>query len=122
MYWEQPGWSILADHLTVVRPPNPLFTSVDRIHFTGTEDLGKLKEGKVEETIIRKKCTWESLEAYLRTLSSVHTWVREHPEDSEAEGGDIVTRFLKVLKDGVGEGVEELVAEWPLTLILAKKA
>jgi len=62
------------------------------------------------------------MEGYFRTWSSVHAYTSEHPEDMKSEDGDLVKRFLNVLKEGAGEGVQELDVEWPLTLILAKKA
>ncbi|KDQ08728.1 hypothetical protein BOTBODRAFT_37728, partial [Botryobasidium botryosum FD-172 SS1] len=136
-YWEQPGRSIVEAHLTAVRPPPSLFASQERIHFAGAHDLGnagKEVDGdriRVEEAILSKRFTWESMEGYLRTWSSFHAYVQAHPtpsadanaqENSDSEGGDAVTRFLDVLKKGTGEGVQELELEWPLTLVLAKKA
>lgn len=57
----------------------------------------------------------------------MYTFQRAHPEDAQREDGDIVTRFVKRVKDQVREDTgaepgDEVQVEWPIALILAKKA
>lgn len=71
--------------------------------------------------------------AYFRTFSSLHTFHEKHPEDLDNPRGDIAVRFWNNLKRVVAEedekrdsevpgNEEEIDVEWPLALILAKRA
>jgi hypothetical protein len=80
--------------------------------------------------ILRKTLTWEGVEAYWRTWSSLHSYQEKHPEDKTAVGGDIVTRFLDHAKAVVkssraqrnaDENPELIDVEWPLALLIVRK-
>lgn len=73
--------------------------------------------------------TWHDLYEYFRTASALHTFLEQHPEDKVRPEGDIAMRFWKSLlsdasaQDGVAvQAEEEVEVEWPLALILVKKA
>ncbi len=67
---------------------------------------------------------------YFRTWSPLHTYHEKHPEDLGRADGDIATRFWRRLKEEVArvEGreiprdEERVDIEWPLALILARRA
>ena len=68
---------------------------------------------------------------YFRTWSPLHTFHEKYPEDLGRPEGDIATRFWRRLKEEVArvEGREEaprdedvVDIEWPLALMLARKA
>jgi len=87
---------------------------------------------------MRKKTTWDDLQAYLRTFSSWYTYCEQNPTDSgkftglsrrppSGEGGDVVERFWWKLKERVaeengGHEGEEIEVEWPLAMLLFKRA
>ena len=69
--------------------------------------------------------TYENLENYLRSFSALHTFQEQNPEDAKNPEGDVAKRFLKVLKKGIeeeGGKPDELIIEWPMTVILAKRS
>lgn len=69
--------------------------------------------------------TSDNFEAYLRSFSALHTFQQSHPDDAMNPEGDITKRFLQRLRKGIeGEGgnPEEIVVEWPVTGILAKRS
>ena len=74
--------------------------------------------------------SWEELLGYFRTWSPLHTFHEKHPEDLKREDGDIAVRFWRKLKEEVAraEGKEvpkdedPIDIEWPLALILARRA
>ncbi|KAJ2956659.1 hypothetical protein NUW54_g14651 [Trametes sanguinea] len=81
--------------------------------------------------ILRKRLTWEELLGYFRTWSPLHTFHEKYPEDLQREDGDIAVRFWRKLKEEVArsEGKETVPndedtidIEWPLALLLARKA
>ncbi|KAH9940655.1 S-adenosyl-L-methionine-dependent methyltransferase [Amylocystis lapponica] len=122
-YWQQPGRSILDNHLQAIPDaPHPTFSACERVYFTGGHHPG-LPEP--QQVIMRKTTTWTGLMDYLRTCSALHTFHERNPED-----GDIALRFWRRLKEEVaaGEGravpgdEEEVEAEWPMALILATRA
>ena len=75
---------------------------------------------------MRKKMSWDDLMSYLRTFSALHTFHEKYPDDLRRSDGDIAVRFLNRLRDEVasqkGEAGEEIDVEWPLALILARRA
>lgn len=88
--------------------------------------------------MMRKRCSWESLQAYLRTFSSLHTYHEAHPEDKDQftglphrptsgeKRGDIVERFWWSLKEHVarendGHERDEIEIVWPVAMLLFKK-
>lgn len=85
-----------------------------------------LPASQLRPVILRKRCTWPEFDAYLRSFSSFHTFQGKYPEDAAREDGDIVTRFIRKLKEGmseldVGRHAEEFEIEWPLALVLTKR-
>ena len=78
---------------------------------------------------MRKRMTWHDVYEYFRTASALHTFLEQHPEDGMRPEGDIGMRFWRSLLSGaaVQDGVavqpeDEVEVEWPLALILVKKA
>lgn len=70
--------------------------------------------------------TWDDLQQYFRTWSSLHTYHERYPEDLKNPEGDISVRFWKSLKDGVereGKVIDKnhVEIEWPLALLLVKR-
>ncbi|CDW97082.1 hypothetical protein [Sporisorium scitamineum] len=84
-------------------------------------------EGKHEETTMDKYLNWDQLASYLRTWSATHTYLTQHPDDKEKNGGkDVVDRFLQQLREEVkrangGKEVEQLHLRWPLCFVMIKK-
>lgn len=65
--------------------------------------------------------TWDDLLSYFQTWSSLHTYRERYPEDRQNPEGDISVRFWNQLK-GDAKKDDEIVVEWPVAMILAKKA
>ncbi|KAI0659100.1 S-adenosyl-L-methionine-dependent methyltransferase [Cubamyces menziesii] len=130
-YWERPGRTILDEHLVAVPDPREVlpdkFSEFERVFFTGSHypDLPNARP-----VILRKRMSWEELLGYFRTWSPLHTFHEKHPEDLKREDGDIAVRFWRKLKEEVAraEGKEvpkdedPIDIEWPLALILARRA
>jgi trans-aconitate 3-methyltransferase len=138
-YFERPGRSILEDHLQKVRfPVEPAWdgSSGLRVYYVGDHysttgpnpDIRLTPGGKdeVHETIFRKEMSFEDLDNYLRTWSALHTFHTKHPEDRDHVDGDIVTRLINRLKEGMAEDLKSVPGkfdvEWPIALIMIKKA
>jgi hypothetical protein len=69
--------------------------------------------------------TWDGLLAFLRTQSPLHAYHQKYPEDCDRPEGDIAARFVRQLKEETGmecKGSDPLDVEWPVALILVKKA
>jgi|SRR5882762_6967788 len=145
-HWQQPGRSILENHLVDVPSATDMlpdrFADFERVFFTGASSyillsrwsllkfaLGS-KPGEYYPSlpstgpvILRRKMTWGDLQQYLRTWSSLHTYHEHYPEDLKRPEGDIATRFLKSLKDTAGVKDQDSVdIEWPLALILVRRS
>lgn len=78
---------------------------------------------------MRKRMSWHDLYAYFRTASALHTFLEQNPEDAVRLEGDLGMRFWRALmrsaeaQDGVAVRPEEEVeVEWPLALIIARRA
>jgi hypothetical protein len=70
---------------------------------------------------------WDELQQYFRTWSSLHTYHERYPEDLKKPEGDIAVRFWKSLKDSVereGKAADKshVEVEWPVALLLVKRA
>lgn len=82
--------------------------------------------------LLRTNTTWTGLEAYLRTFSALHTFARVH---GDAAADEAMYGFFNGLRSAVdaertktgtkGEAEEDpeaLEIEWPVALVLAKRA
>ncbi|KAI0075590.1 S-adenosyl-L-methionine-dependent methyltransferase [Panus rudis PR-1116 ss-1] len=128
-YWEQPGRNILDNHLLDIPEPNSVvpnaFKDFERVFFVGDHHPNLPDRRPV---ILRKKGTWNDLLGYLRTYSSLHTYHEAHPEDLKNPEGDIAVRFWKSLRQhvatqgGKADETDEIDIEWPVAVILAKRA
>lgn len=131
-YWERPGRTILDNHFLAVPDPTNThpgqFSAFERVFFTGAH-YPELPGAR--PVILRKSVTWAELMGYFRTWSPLHTFHEKYPGDMERPEGDIATRFWRKLKEEVArvEGTEEVPRdedvvdiEWPLALMLARKA
>lgn len=143
-YWEQPGRAILdAGLITVPLPPEDSFDmETSKVtSFSGNQrrDLQAALTAsgrKVEndKVILNKSLTWELLEKYCRTWSSLSNYLEKFPEEKEkrlsnggkgGQEGDIVDRFLLRLRNEMlkttGSIPEKVDIEWPVTLLLYRK-
>lgn len=130
-YWERPGRTILDNHLVDIPDPAQVipgkFSAFERVFFSGAHNPALPNARPV---ILRKTLTWEELKGYLYSASALHTFNERNPEDVRRPDGDLATRFCLALKEEVArvEGKEvpkeedTVDIEWPLTLILARKA
>ncbi|KAG2151614.1 S-adenosyl-L-methionine-dependent methyltransferase [Suillus bovinus] len=129
-YWEQPGRSILDNHLIEVPDGNEVvpgaLSNFERVFFTG-DYYPSLPSPR--SVIMRKKMTWDGLLSYFNTWSALHTFHQHNPTDGENPHGDVAVRFWKDLKDRVEqedgrvvEGHDEVDIEWPLAVVMAKRA
>jgi len=129
-YWQQPGRSILDGHLVAVPDARDVvpgaFKDFTRCYFAGTY-YPHLPSPK--PILMRKRMTWHDLYGYFRTASALHTFLERNPEDAARPEGDLGMRFWKALlsgasaQDGAVVQPEDAVeVEWPLALILVKRA
>ena len=73
--------------------------------------------------------TWDGLLDYLRSSSAFHTHQAKFPQDRENPAGDVAKRFRDRLmqyaaeQDGgaVPAETDEVVIEWPVALLLARR-
>ena len=80
--------------------------------------------------LLKKRTTWAGVLGYLRTFSALHNFHEAHPEDIQRPEGDIAEQFWRELRERVAqdkgkevEGEEEEVEiEWPMALLLARRA
>ncbi|KAI0266337.1 S-adenosyl-L-methionine-dependent methyltransferase [Gloeopeniophorella convolvens] len=125
-YWEQPGRSILDGHLLKVPSAKDVlpdkFSEFERVFFTG-DHFAELPSP--HPVLMRKRISWDDLLAWLYTVSALHTFHERFPADKEHADGDIAVRFWKKLREatsshpGNAEGID---VEWPLALLLARRA
>ncbi|CAE6458204.1 unnamed protein product [Rhizoctonia solani] len=130
-HWQQPGRSILEGYLQKVpiptsQPWDP--ASIRRIYYVGDHEPSL--QGEKLPIILKKYLTWDAFKSYLRTWSSLHDYLAKHPGDKDTEGRDIVDRFVRNVYEKGAElpntdtnaWKEGFIAEWPLALLLLKKA
>jgi len=127
-YWEQPGRSILDGHLLKVPSATEIlpdkFSEFERVFFTG-DHFPELPSPR--PVIMRKRMSWDDFLVWLYTTSALHTFHERFPEDRERSDGNIAVRFWKRLRQATlsepGNGSEEGIdVEWPLALILGRRA
>ncbi|GAB1520779.1 trans-aconitate methyltransferase 1 [Rhizoctonia solani] len=130
-HWQQPGRSILEGYLQKIPLPtsspwDP--SSIRRIYYVGDHEPDL--QGEKLPIILKKYLTWDAFKSYLRTWSSLHDYLVKHPNDKDSEGRDIVDRLVKEVYEK-GESLPDadtkawkdgFIAEWPLALLLLKKA
>ncbi|KAG9309711.1 S-adenosyl-L-methionine-dependent methyltransferase [Chiua virens] len=144
-YWQQPGRSILINHLVGIPDGNSVvpdaFEPFERVYFTGEFLVFSGAEAHAlrwlvgeyypelpgaRPVVLRRVMSWDDLLGYLKTWSALHTFKEHHPSDSAHPDGPLEVRFWKALRAGVergGEGVpDEVVVEWPVAMVLARKA
>ncbi|KAJ4469199.1 S-adenosyl-L-methionine-dependent methyltransferase [Lentinula aciculospora] len=96
--------------------------------------------------ILRSQSTWNGLLGYFHTFSSLHNYIEKHPDDAQKHGGKTLAErtWMELMegaekeeqerkqlegaveKDKLGKevkikGEDELVVEWPVAMVLAKK-
>ncbi|KAF8555275.1 S-adenosyl-L-methionine-dependent methyltransferase [Imleria badia] len=129
-YWEQPGRSILERHLVAIPDARDVvpgaFKDFTRVYFTGAYHPHLPSPHPI---LMRKCMTWNDLYAYLRTASALHTFLERHPQDAVHPEGDLAMRFWRALLSGaaaqdrvVVKPEENVEVEWPLAMILVRKA
>ncbi|KAH9922130.1 S-adenosyl-L-methionine-dependent methyltransferase [Fomitopsis serialis] len=126
-YWERPGRTIVDDHLQAIPDPRTLsaasWADFERVYFTRPHHA--LPEAR--PSILRTRTTWAGMLAYLQTFSALHTMKAKVPE-----AADVEVRFWRKLREEVarlegkdggeaGEG-EEVEVEWPMAVLLARRA
>ena len=130
-YWQQPGRCRLQDHLRALPPPAPAVLAA-RAHLVFAGDWYPARKhpgADVREVILSRPATLDSLEAYLRTWSSVHTYLERFPDVAAMRGngaeGDVVDRFISKLKAILAEeGVREdstFTQDTAMVLLLYRK-
>jgi SAM-dependent methyltransferase len=130
LYWEQPGRSIINNHLVEVPEGNEVvpgaFSDFERVFFTG-DHYPSLPSPR--SVIMCKRMSWNDLLSYINTWSSLHTFRLRNPADAENPRGDIAVRFWKDLMEGAEredgrtvEGHDEVDIELPLAMIMVKRA
>lgn len=141
-FWQQPGIDILErEYRDLVFPASERWDSgsATRLYFEGGDggnkslpyySLSAILDGHERwpaekewrtDPITTKRFTWEILDAYLHTWSAVHSYHERYPEDKVADGGDIVTRFVKGLRIKLGVDVEHFDLYWPVYVMLIRR-
>ncbi|KAF9219080.1 S-adenosyl-L-methionine-dependent methyltransferase [Gyrodon lividus] len=125
-YWQKPGRAVLINHLVGIPEGNDIvlgaFEQLDRIYFTGAyyPDLPSPRP-----IILRKVMSWDDLLGYFRTWSALHTFKEQNPSDAENSDGPLEVRFWNALREGAAKAGglrDEIEVEWPVAMILARKA
>jgi hypothetical protein len=104
----------------VMSNPQKNFLLSHYFHITG-EYYPSFPSNSTRPVILRKKMTWESLLSYFQTWSSLHTYLERYPEDRQHPEGNVSVRFWNKLK-GAASKDDEVEVEWPVAMILVKKA
>jgi len=122
-HWE-PGRKILDNHFLDITAPAAGWTDFTRIFYTGTH-YPPLPAPR--EVILKKTMSWGGgFAGYLRTYSSLQRYHAAFPDDCERADGDIAVRFRRALMDAAGlpAGADAALVEveWPLALVLVRKA
>lgn len=110
-YWQQPGRDILRGKLAVAEPPSNMFRDIERYeNFTLEAD----PTAKLE---IAMKVPFASYAAYLKTMSSYHSWKEANPDVP-----DIADRCIEEIKEvEQWNDDSEVTMKWSTILVLATK-
>ncbi|KAH0828843.1 hypothetical protein J3R83DRAFT_3313 [Lanmaoa asiatica] len=124
-YWQQPGRSVLINHLVGIPEGNDVvpgaFEPLDRVYFTGAY-YPELPSAR--SVVLRKVMSWEDLLGYFHTWSALHTFKERNPSDAVHPDGPVEVRFLKALQEGaaqVGGLPNEVEVEWPVAMVLGSQ-
>jgi len=137
-YWERPGRTILERHLVDIPEPSDVLgpnsayrmSDTDRVYFAGDYHQDVLPLNETLPVILRSQTTWNGLLGYFNTLSSLHTYLEKNPDDALKHGGKNLAQrtWEELLKGAEREkgnkevrGEDELIVEWPVAMVLAKK-
>ena len=130
-YWQQPGRSILQNHLRDIVHVDPsLLTDGKYLVFSGDwYPESKHPGAEVRDVVMNTSATFEGLDANLRTWSAVNTYLEKFPDVADMRGkgaeGDVVDRVISKLKDMLkGEGVPEdstISVDMVIALLLYRK-
>lgn len=116
-------------------------TDTDRVYFSGSYHEASPSVSPSPNTpttlpvILRSQTTWNGLLGYFHTFSSLHTYLEQHPNDTVNNGGrSLPERTLFKLMEGAEkemremgqekvnvQGEDNLIVEWPIAMVLAKK-
>lgn len=121
-HWQRPGRTIFEHHLQDIQPPpDSRWRDLQRVFFTGTHHPALPAP---RPPIMRARMTWNGLMGYLRTFSVLHTYHERNPEDLRRADGDIAVRLWRALMAGAGavSAEEEVLVDWPLALVMVKRA
>lgn len=83
-------------------------------------------QGEQSHATMDKLLNWSQLASYLRTWSATHTYLQQHPEQSQNGAPDVVDRFVLQLRNHIkkangGNDVDQLHLRWPLCFVMIKK-
>jgi hypothetical protein len=107
-----------------------MLLSIKSIHTSTLHDVGDHYPDLPHTlpVILRKAMQWSDLLAYFHSWSALHNYHRRFPEDLAHDDGNIAVRFWNELKEGVRqeggdvENYDEIDVEWPVAMILVKRA
>jgi len=128
-FWEQPGRNILRDLYRDITPPPSDWESVKRIEYQPSTSGPRSGTG---ECLMHSTMKLGEMEGYVRTFSSYHNWMAEHPQQkAQKDGGegDIIDEmFEKMLqvepewkKQGENWRDFPVENEWGSVILLARK-
>ncbi|KAF5389651.1 hypothetical protein D9757_004119 [Collybiopsis confluens] len=136
------GRTILERHLIDIPEPEQVLgsgrmTNTDRVYFSGPyqeaapSESPSPKSPTILPVVLRTQTTWNGLLGYFHTFSSLHTYLEQNPDDAKVHDGKSVAErtWEKLMqaateesgKAGSIKGEDELMVEWPVAMILAKK-
>ncbi|PCH37184.1 S-adenosyl-L-methionine-dependent methyltransferase [Wolfiporia cocos MD-104 SS10] len=137
-YWEQPGRTILDEHLQAIPDPRTvdydgqpgasIWSEFQRVYYVGAHHPAL---PHTLPALLRKRTTWAGVLHYLRTFSALYSFHEAHPDDLHHPAGDVAVRFWRALRaevaqqkgrTGEEDEAEEIEIEWPMAVLLARRA
>ena len=146
-YWSFPGRAIVEDlYRDLVPPESEGWIDVERVEslpeaeqgekatarYQSGDGVGESSEDGEEDIVLRKRMRIKDFKEYVRTWSAFHNWAKANPEAQKRDGaaddanrqGDVIDWMVdaasEVEKDWKNEQ-HEVVVEWPLGLLLARR-